>query len=130
MSKARSGGGISSRVNREVGQRLNPLKVNVINPNSPDFLGQSTSFPKPPLVERTAPDYAKMGNAMTKPCGSQGEGRTVYKTGYQGLHGGTTSGEGMKGAADRGPRQILGPPSNRPGPMPQGQVRRGQQVGE
>ena len=128
MSKAKSGGGITSRVNRKVEMRVAPKTTNVINPAATDYLGQSTAFGKGPFVERKAPDFAPMGNSLTNNCGPNGEGRTIYKSGFQSLHGKAAPGEGkMQGAADRGPRAILGADPARPQPKP---FRRGQQQGE
>jgi hypothetical protein len=127
MSKAKSGGGITSPVTRKGAQRVAPRTTNVIDPHAPDFLGQATSFKKPPFVKATAPDFAPMGNSLTNNMGKggPGAGRTVMHCGSQGFHGAASSGEGkMQGTADRGPRQILGPPANT------GAVRRGQQRGE
>jgi hypothetical protein len=110
--KAKSGGGITSNKNRNVRQNVAPRTTNVINPNQPDFLGQATAFPKGPWVERKAPDFAPMGNALTNNVGKggPGTGRTIYgKSGSQGCYGTPDRGEtGIVGAADKGARSILG----------------------
>jgi hypothetical protein len=124
--KARSGGGITSNKLRQVGQRLNPRKVDVVSPSATDMLGQQTSFKKPELM-KGAQDFAPMGNALTNNVGKggPGTGRTIYPCGFQSLHGTAAKGEGgMQGKADRGARQILGPPANT------GAVRKGEQRGE
>ena len=132
-SKPRSGGGIRSNKLVRPGMRVAPRTTNVVDPHATDFLGQATSFKKPPFVQRTAPDFAPMGNTMTNNCGPNGEGRTLYARGVQGTHGGTAKGEtGIQGAADRGARSILGPQPSNPGKqaLPRDQIRRGQQVNE
>jgi hypothetical protein len=126
--KARSGGGLTSNKLVRPKIKTGPPRTNVVEPHAPDFLGQATSFKKPPLYARTAP-AVPLGNecATRVGAGKPGADRTVYKTGFQSLHGATASGERIgpdRGGADRGRRQILGPPANT------GAVRRGQQRGE
>jgi hypothetical protein len=107
--------GIQSNKLKEVGYRGGKRTVDVISPEAVSELGMRTAFKKPPLVKSTPNDFVPMGNTMNKPCGSQGEGRTVYKTGFQSLTGPVAKGEGesAKDKADRGPRAILGEPGSK-----------------
>jgi hypothetical protein len=124
--KARSGGGYTSKQVRQVGQRVNPRRLDAINPAAVDMMGQATSFKKPDLVKPVR-DFAPMGNALTNNCGPNGEGRTIYPSGYQSQHGTAAKGEkGIEGRADRWPRAILDAPPGNTGRV----IRKGEQTGE
>jgi hypothetical protein len=125
--KARSGGGLTVNKLVQVGVRAGKRTLDAINPASADYLGQRTAFKKPPLVESTPKDFVPLGNSLVNNVGAggPGKGRVTYPCGFQSLHGAVAKGEkGMEGKADRGARQILGPPANT------GVVRKGQQSGE
>jgi hypothetical protein len=124
--KAESGGGYTSNKLRRVGVKAAPRTTNVIDPHAPDFLGQSTSFKKPPFVKSAAKEVVPMGNSLVNNVGAggPGKGRTVYPCGYQDQHGSVAKGErGIVGDADHGKRQILGPPANTGAVQRRGQQR-------
>ena len=95
--KARSGGGIRSNKVRQIGNRVGPPRTNVISPQAVTELGMATNWPRQPLVKGTAPQV-RSGNdvAATTVCGPGGS-RTIYKSGYQDLHGKVSQGEGKIG---------------------------------
>jgi hypothetical protein len=91
MSKARSGGGITSRVNRKVAQNVGPARTNIVSVAATDMLGQSLAFKRPDLIKGTAPQVP-MGNAVATNIGKggPGTGRVTHHCGSQGTHGPTT----------------------------------------
>jgi hypothetical protein len=133
--KARSGGGIRGNKNVKIGVNAGPRRTNVISPSAVADVGAAIGYKRLPLIKATAPQVP-LGNELATNVGrgAPGAGRTVYPCGYQDQHGTPAKGEpGMQGAADRGPRAILGPQPSNPGnkpALPQGQIRRGQQVRE
>jgi hypothetical protein len=115
MSKAKSGGGITSNKlvhRRHIGGQRHK---NAVSPSAVDMMGQSTSFQKPDLIKgRVA--HPPLGNDLATNVGKggPGAGRTTYHCGTQGTQGKPSHGEGgMAGAADRGSRAILGPPNSK-----------------
>jgi hypothetical protein len=130
-SKARSGGGIRVNKLRQVGVRTGPPRTDVVSVGAVSELGARTAIPRQDLIKGTAPQV-RSGNdvAESTVCGPGGS-RTVYKTGYQALSGPVSKGEGgIRGAADRGSRAILGPQPNDTSPFHPVPFRKGQQVGE
>jgi cytochrome c5 len=112
-SKARSGGGITSNKLVRPSIKAGPPRTNVISVAATDMMGQRVAFKRPDLIKGTAPQVP-LGNDLATNVGrgAPGAGRTIYKTGFQSCHGTPAKGQtGIQGAADRGPRQILGPPS-------------------
>lgn len=116
MSKAKSGGGITSNKFVRTGVETGgPYKAT--SPGASDHMGQSTKFKKERVDLGRAYTTSKLGNELTLNVGkgAPGAGRTVMRSGSQGTHGQPAQGEaGMQGDADRGPRAILGPPGNKP----------------
>src|SRR5262249_53997189 len=109
MSKIKSGGGLTSNklVKPEV-RTGSPSRAML--PERVAQIGMRTSFTKPKL-DGPGFDGAKYGNelALNVGAGGPGRGRTTYHCGSQGTHGSPNPGEtGVKGAADRGNRAILG----------------------
>jgi hypothetical protein len=114
MARAKSGGGIRGNKNVNVRVKAGPPRTEVISPSGVAAIGASISYPRQPLVKGTAPQV-KSGNqvAAETVCGPGGS-RTIYRTGYQDLHGKASPGEGrMQGAVDRGNRAILGEPKSK-----------------
>jgi hypothetical protein len=130
-SKARSGGGITSNKRREVGVRVGPPRTDVVSVGGVSELGARTAVPRQDLIKRTAPQV-RSGNdvAETTVCGPGGS-RNIYPSGFQALSGKVSPGEGgIRGAADRGSRAILGPQPNHNSPFHPVPFRRGQQSNE
>ncbi len=111
MSSAKSGGGITSRVNKNVSIRPEQRRTEVINPAQTDYLGQATAFGKGPFVERKAQAATPMGNdiAQATVCGPGGS-RNIYARGVQGCHGNTTGTvrQGRDILSDFGPEKSRG----------------------
>jgi hypothetical protein len=109
--KIRSGGGITSNKLIRPGIKAGSPRTNLIDPHGPDFLGQSTSFPKPPLMKGTAPQV-ELGNALATNVGAggPGQGRTVMRGGSQGTHGPTTGSvqQGRDILSEYGPEKSRG----------------------
>jgi hypothetical protein len=127
--KARSGGGISSRVNREVGVRAGKRTLDAVSPSAVADLGAAIGYKRAPLVKSTPKDFVPLGNDLATNVGrgGPGTGRTVYPCGYQDQHGQAAPGQcGIQGRADRGPRAILDAPPGNTGRV----IRRGEQQGE
>jgi hypothetical protein len=131
-SKAKSGGGIQSNKRREVGYRGGKRTLDAVSVQAVSELGARTAYKKSPLVKSTPNDFVPLGNSLAAACPQgPGGGRTVYASGYQDQHGAAAKGEGgIRGAADRGPRQILGPQPNHTSPFHPVPFRRGQQSNE
>jgi hypothetical protein len=87
-AKAVSGGGERSNKLVQVGVKSGPPRTNVVSPASANQLGASVAFRKDPLPIGTAPQVP-LGNALATNVGAggPGKGRTVQKSGSQGLHG-------------------------------------------
>jgi hypothetical protein len=108
MSKAKSGGGINSRVVKQDTKWKAEPKGKAINPASVSTLGMATQFKKPNL--EMGPGYqtkpqpstgianARKGHAGVGPGGGN---RTIFPTGAQGTHGKPVPAPGGK------PRDIL-----------------------
>jgi hypothetical protein len=131
-SKAKSGGGIDSNKRREVGYKGGKRTLNAISPSVVADLGAAVGYKRAPLVKATPQDRVALGNELAASCGQgPGGGRTVYPSGYQDQHGAAAKGEGgIRGAADRGPRQILGPQPRHTSPFHPVPFRKGQQINE
>src|SRR5262245_53292403 len=114
MSKAKSGGGITS--NKFVQPSIRSGSPNKgTSPGAADQLGQAVAFKREQVEMGKAYPGTKLGNevALNVGKGSSGAGRTVMPCGSQGQHGSPNRGEaGIVGGADRGPRAILGNPGN------------------
>jgi hypothetical protein len=111
MSRIKSGGGLTSNKLVNVGVKSGPPRTNIVSPASASQLGQSVPFKRDPLPIGTGAQVP-MGNAVALNVGKggPGAGRTTHPCGSQGTHGPTVAGEPRQpGAADRGPRSILGP---------------------
>jgi hypothetical protein len=90
MAKARSGGGINSRVVKHVNAPKQEPKPHAVSPGAVDMQGQAVAFKKPPLV--SGKGYQPPGpNWNTKQ--GPGANRTIYKSGSQALHGRPAQGE-------------------------------------
>jgi hypothetical protein len=94
MAKARSGGGINSRVNTRPSVKVGPPKTNVINPGGADALGKQFAGRVTPLSAGTMPQVP-LGNAVALNVGKggPGTGRKVYAHGTQGTHGPVNPGQ-------------------------------------
>src|SRR5262245_8847712 len=116
MSKAKSGGGITS--NKFVQPSIRSGSPNKgTSPGAADQLGQAVSFKREQVEMGRAYPGTKLGNevALNVGAGGPGKGRTVMPCGSQGVHGPINRGEaGIQGGADRGPRAILGSPGSKP----------------
>jgi len=112
MSKAKSGGGITSNQFVQPGIKTGSPKRGT-SPGAADQLGQAVSFKREQVDMGRAYQASKLGNevALNVGKGGPGAGRTVMKSGSQNQWGPPNQGEGrMQGStADRGPRAILGP---------------------
>ena len=113
MSKAKSGGGITSN-------KFVQPSVRTGQPNrgsslgAADQLGQAVSFRREQVDTGRAYQGSPLGNAVALNVGKggPGTGRTVMRSGSQGVHGGVARGEaGMQGGADRA---ILGEKGGKP----------------
>jgi hypothetical protein len=107
------GGGINSRVNREVGVRVGN-RASVVNPRSVSQIGQQLSnhvTESAGKVGRAAetfyggrapsggPGGIKLGNQTAAEAGSgPGSGREVMRSGAQGVHGSVNPGATRPGA--------------------------------
>ena len=131
-SKAKSGGGIDTNKRREVGYRGGKRTLDAVSVQAVSELGARTAYPRTPLVKSTPNDFVELGNARAASCPQgPGGGRTIYASGYQDQHGAAAKGEGgIRGAADRGSRAILGPQPNDTSPFHPVPFRRGQQQNE
>jgi hypothetical protein len=109
MAKSNAGGGINSKQVRQVGMKLGQPaqgrgigRVAQIGNKVGDHTteGGSTGYRGDPMLMKPPAGGAQaLGNSKTMPAGPHGEGRTVYRTGYQMQHG----------AANPGERKISGP---------------------
>jgi hypothetical protein len=114
MSRAKSGGGIRSRVVKRVGQNLGPRSSNKVSPSAVDMLGQSTSFKRPPLIKGTMPQVP-LGNDLSTNVGkgAPGAGRVTMHCGSQGTHGPVTAGTPKGGNAGKDILSEFGPEKSR-----------------
>jgi hypothetical protein len=109
--KAKSGGGITMSKNVRPKIKAGPPRTEVISPSGVAAIGASINYPRQPLVKGTAPQVPSGNQVAAETVCGPGGSRTVYKSGYQDLHGKASPGEGgIRGAADRGERAILGEP--------------------
>lgn len=90
MAKHRglSGGGIESRrvVYKPlvIGQR----RLDDIRAGRTDYIGQTVAFDKGPLAQARPKDRTDLGNYLAEKCPrGPGGGRTIYRSGFQALHG-------------------------------------------
>jgi hypothetical protein len=99
MSKAKSGGGITSNKLVQPGIRTgSPSRGS--SPAAADQLGQSTAFKKDQCDTGRGYDGAKLGNevALNVGSGGPGKGRDVHRSGSQGTHGPVAQGESPRSA--------------------------------
>ena len=87
MTKAKSGGGITSNKNVRPPVKTGSPRANKISPGAADRIGQQvvmTTSQGTKLVQGTAPQ-APLGNALAQNVGKggPGTGRTVHKAGSQ-----------------------------------------------
>src|SRR6516165_3490842 len=101
MAKAVSGGGINSRVVKQVDIKsgspnltaYSPRGVSQIGASQGSTLDRSGSFTTKnsalPYSDGQRRDFVPLGNSLTNNVGQggPGAGRTVYRSGYQGTHG-------------------------------------------
>jgi hypothetical protein len=111
MAQARSGGGIDSRVVKQVGIRsgsenltaYNPRGVSQIGASQGSTLDRSESFTTKnsalPLSDGQRRDFVPLGNALTNNVGKggPGSGRTVMRSGTQSTHGPVVQGNAPQG---------------------------------
>jgi len=127
MVKARSGGGIQSKVNRKTPVRAGPPRTNVINPGGTDALGQQFAGKRTPLQAGTMKQVPS-GNAVALNVGKggPGAGRTVMPRGTQGMHG-SPSNPGPRPGAGKDILSSFGPERSSPALAPGKSVRRGRE---
>jgi len=115
MPKKVSGGGIRSNKLVNVGVKTGPASTNVVSPRGVSQYGYATGSrisstgsyttenTSLPVVERKAGESV-LGHvkALDVGKGGPGTGRTIYKSGYQSLHGAPVKGSTPKA------RDILG----------------------
>ena len=99
MSRAKSGGGLTSNKFVNTGVKAGPPRTNVVSPASASQLGQSVAFKRDPLPIGTA-SQVPMGNdcALRVGKGSPGADRTIHKSGSQSMHGPVNRGESERPA--------------------------------
>ena len=111
MAKIRSGGGITSNKFVQPGIRTgSPRKAT--SPAAASQLGQAVSFKREQVEGGGKALQSRLGNevALNVQGGGPGKGRETFRSGSQGTHGPTVTGEPRQpGTADRGDRAILGP---------------------
>jgi hypothetical protein len=113
--KATSGGGISGNKRKEVGYRGGKRTLDAVSVQAVSELGARTAIERAPLVKSTPNDFVPLGNELSAniKCGPGG-GRTIYKSGYQDLHGKASPGEGKIGPnAGRDILSDFGPEKSR-----------------
>jgi hypothetical protein len=116
MAKARSGGGIESRVVKEKREASREkTQVRGVNPGGVDGLGQSTTKPSAatPLYGGRSFQPTPFGNEDATRGIGVGGGRRVMRSGSQGTYGAVNPGSSRPGAgkdilSDFGPEKKTG----------------------
>jgi hypothetical protein len=113
--KPRSGGGLTVNKLRQVGVKAGPARTDVVSVEAVSDLGMRTAYARPDLFKRTAEQVRSGNDVAASTVRGPGGSRTIYKSGYQDLHGKASPGEGRIGPnagrdilSDFGPEKKVG----------------------